>query len=89
MTAQILDTDPTTYPPPAAPAMSGSGATDAVPSATAGQFGSIEHGNDTSVTLDDKDADGAWEFGGCHGRRAWRGSMASSIGHPCDPRYDG
>ncbi len=37
-----------------APAMSGSGATDAVPSATAGQFGSIEHGNETQVTLDDK-----------------------------------
>ena len=37
-----------------APAMSGSGATDAVPSATAGQFGSIEHGNDTPVALDDK-----------------------------------
>jgi indolepyruvate ferredoxin oxidoreductase len=39
---------------PIAPAMSGSGATDAVPSATAGQYGSIEHGNDTPVTLDDK-----------------------------------
>src|SRR5258706_4480126 len=37
-----------------APAMSGSGSTDAVPSATAGQYGSIEHGNDTSVALDDK-----------------------------------
>jgi indolepyruvate ferredoxin oxidoreductase len=37
-----------------APAMSGSGATDAVPSATAGQFGSIEHGNESPVTLDDK-----------------------------------
>ncbi|CAN5389761.1 indolepyruvate ferredoxin oxidoreductase family protein [soil metagenome] len=39
---------------PVAPPMSGSGATDAVPSATAGAFGSIEHGNDTAVTLDDK-----------------------------------
>ena len=37
-----------------APAMSGSGATDAEPSATSGQFGSIEHGNDTPVALDDK-----------------------------------
>jgi indolepyruvate ferredoxin oxidoreductase len=40
--------------PPVAPPMSGSGATDAEPSATAGQYGSIEHGNDTPITLDDK-----------------------------------
>ena len=42
------------YPPPTAPAMAGSGATDAEPSATAGQFGSIEHGHDTQLSLDDK-----------------------------------
>jgi indolepyruvate ferredoxin oxidoreductase len=54
MTTQNLDDDAKAYPPPVAPAMSGSGATDAEPSATAGQFGSIEHGNDTAVTLDDK-----------------------------------
>jgi hypothetical protein len=39
---------------PTAPPMSGSGATDAEPSATSGAFGSIEHGNDTAVSLKDK-----------------------------------
>ncbi|HSV79887.1 MAG TPA: indolepyruvate ferredoxin oxidoreductase family protein [Ramlibacter sp.] len=55
MNTQTPEVAPATaYPPPAAPAMSGSGATDAEPSATAGQCGAIEHGNDTPVTLDDK-----------------------------------
>jgi indolepyruvate ferredoxin oxidoreductase len=55
MTTQTPETErDDAFPAPVAPAMSGSGATDAVPSATAGQFGSIEHGNDTPVTLDDK-----------------------------------
>ena len=55
MNTESLETfDSTTFPAPVAPAMSGSGATDAVPSATAGQYGSIEHGNDTPVALDDK-----------------------------------
>ena len=36
------------------PAMSGSGATDAVPSATSGALDSIEHGHDSRVSLDDK-----------------------------------
>ena len=54
MNTHSTETPATAFPAPVAPAMSGSGATDAVPSATAGQFGSIEHGNDTPVTLDDK-----------------------------------
>lgn len=55
MNTESLETsDSTTIAAPIAPAMSGSGATDAAPSATAGQYGSIEQGNDTLVALDDK-----------------------------------
>lgn len=50
----VTDAMTTEIAPPVAPAMSGSGATDAEPSATAGQYGSIEHGNDTEVSLHDK-----------------------------------